>query len=187
MDNIALVLVDYQNDYFPSYLGAKWPLLETERAARNGAVLLDLFRQKGLPVIHVRHEFESHDAPFFVPNSKGAEIHSSVAPIANETVVLKHKVNSFSETNLAKVLQENSIEKLLIVGAMSHMCIDAITRAATDSGYECHLAHDACTTLDLEFNGTIVPAKQVHAAFMAALQFGYCNVDTTANLSKLIA
>ncbi|MFA0648434.1 cysteine hydrolase, partial [Vibrio cyclitrophicus] len=57
-------------------------------------------------------------------------------------------------------------------------------RAATDFGYECHVAHDACTTLDMEFNGVKVPAAHVHAAFMAALSFGYCNVATASELES---
>ena len=78
------------------------------------------------------------------------------------------------------------VGKLVIAGAMSHMCIDAVTRAAVDFGYECNVAHDACATLDLEFNGETVPAKHVHNAFMAALSFGYSHVDSTDNLLKLV-
>jgi hypothetical protein len=62
------------------------------------------------------------------------------------------------------------------------MCIDAVTRAAEDFGYECAVAHDACATLDLEFNGITVPAAQVHAAFMSALSFAYANVTTADEL-----
>ena len=68
-----------------------------------------------------------------------------------------------------KITNEFNIDKLVIVGAMNHMCIDAVTRAAVDLDYECHVTHDACATLDLEFNGVIVPAIQVHNALMAAL------------------
>lgn len=186
MGNTALLLIDYQNDYFPSYNGAKWPLSETENAANNGAKLLSLFREKKGLVIHVRHESLTDDAPFFLPNSEGAEIHSCVAPIDDEPVIVKHEINSFKSTKLDEILRQNSIEKLVIVGAMSHMCIDAVTRAATDLGYECNVAHDACTTLALEFNGVMVPSSHVHAAFMSALSFGYCNVDTTKNLTKIL-
>jgi len=62
------------------------------------------------------------------------------------------------------------------------MCIDAVTRAANDFGYTCSVAHDACATLALEFDGIHVSAKQVHAAFMAALGFAYANVTTTDKL-----
>ncbi len=185
MSNTALLLIDFQNDYYPTYAGAKWALSGTEAAAQNASQLLNAFRQKGLPVIHVRHEFPSEEAPFFLPNSEGAQIHSSVAPIEGETVILKHQINSFRDTELQAKLEELQVTKLVIVGAMSHMCIDAVTRAAVDFGYDCNVAHDACATLDLEFNGVTVPAAQVHAAYMAALKFGYCDVDSTANLLPL--
>ena len=62
---------------------------------------------------------------------------------------------------------------------MSHMCVDAGTRAASDLGYKCVVVHDACATRDQEFAGAVVPAVQVHAAFMAALQFGYAKLVAT--------
>ncbi|MFZ3407739.1 cysteine hydrolase family protein [Vibrio chagasii] len=186
MSNTALLLIDFQNDYFPSYEGAKWALSETEKAAEKGAQLLETFRNKKRPIIHVRHEFPTNEAPFFLPHSDGAQIHSSVAPLQGEPVIVKQQINSFRDTELDKVLKEQGVERLIIVGAMSHMCIDAVTRAATDLGYECHVAHDACTTLDMEFNGVKVPAAHVHAAFMAALSFGYSNVATANELEKLL-
>jgi nicotinamidase-related amidase len=64
---------------------------------------------------------------------------------------------------------------------MSHMCVDAGVRAASDLGYKCVVVHDACATRDQEFEGTIVPAAEVHAAFMAALGFGYARLVSTAD------
>ncbi|GEM76752.1 cysteine hydrolase family protein [Vibrio sagamiensis] len=185
MSKTALLLIDFQNDYYSTYPGAKWALSGTELAAQNASQLLNAFRQKGLPVIHVKHEFPTDEAPFFLPSSEGAQIHSSVEPIEGETVILKHQINSFRDTELQAKLEQLQVTKLVIVGAMSHMCIDAVTRAAVDFGYDCHVAHDACATLDLEFNGVMVPALHVHAAYMAALQFGYCVVDSTAKLLPL--
>jgi nicotinamidase-related amidase len=127
-------------------------------------------------VIHVRHEFPSADAPFFVPGSEGAEIHPQVAPHEGEPVVLKHQVNAFCDTELAELLAKHGVEELVICGAMSHMCVDAGTRAASDLGYRCVVVHDACATRDQEFGGKVVPAADVHAAFMAALGFAYANV-----------
>ena len=183
-NNTALLLIDFQNDYFPTYSGAKNPLVGTEAAAEQGAKLLAKFRQQGLPVVHVRHEFPTDEAPFFLPGSDGAKIHSSVAALEGEAVILKHQINSFRDTDLQKVLDDAGIKKLVIVGAMTHMCVDAVTRAASDLGYECAVAHDACATLDVEFNGVKVPAAQVQAAFMAGLSFAYANV---ASAEELIA
>lgn len=172
----ALIVVDIQNDYFPQ---GKWPLVGADAAADNAARLIKAFRDAGDPVVHIRHEFTSEEAPFFTPNSEGAKLHPKVLNRADEPVVLKHFVNSFRETGLKSILDEQDIKELVVVGSMSHMCIDGITRAAADFGYKVTVIHDACATRDLEFNGVTVPAAQVHAAFMSALAFAYASVVST--------
>ena len=172
----ALIVVDIQNDYFPQ---GKWPLAGADAAADNAARLIAAFREAGNPVIHIRHEFTSADAPFFTPGSDGAKLHPKVLNRADEPVVLKHFVNSFRETELQSILDEQGIKELVVVGSMSHMCIDGITRAAADLGYAVTVIHDACASRDLEFNGLTVPAAHVHAAFMSALGFAYASVVST--------
>ena len=97
-----------------------------------------------------------------------------------EPVVLKHYINSFRETELKPILDKAGVSDVVVVGNMSHMCVDGITRASIDFGYRTTVLHDACATLDLEFDGVKVPAAHVHAAFMAALKFGYAPVISTA-------
>ena len=97
MSKRALILIDIQNDYFAS---GKWSLEGMDGATANAARVLAAARQAGDKVIHVRHEFESADAPFFVPGSAGANIHPQVQPLASEVVVLKHQVNAFLGTDL---------------------------------------------------------------------------------------
>lgn len=176
MPKRALVLIDIQNDYF---LGGRWPLSGIDSAADNAAKVLAAARAAGDLVVHVRHEFASADAPFFAPGSEGAKIHPKVRGLDDEPVVLKHHVNSFRETDLKAILDRHGVEEVVICGAMSHMCVDAGTRAASDLGYKCVVVHDACATRDQEFEGAVVPAAQVHAAFMAALRFGYATLIST--------
>lgn len=172
----ALILIDIQNDYFPH---GKWPLDGVEAAADNAAKVLEAFRQAGEPVIHVRHEFTSEDAPFFTPGSAGAHLHDKVLNQPGEPVVLKHFVNAFRDTDLRALLEQRAITDVVVVGSMSHLCIDAMARAAADLGYGVTVIHDACATRDVEFNGTTVPAAQVQAAYMASLGFGYAQVVST--------
>lgn len=106
----------------------------------------------------------------------------SVQELEGEPVVIKNQINSFRDTNHKSILDELDVDSVWICGAMSHTCIDAVTRAANDFGYNCAVAHDACATRAVEFNGVSVPAKQVNAAFMAALGFGYANVASTKDL-----
>ena len=95
-------------------------------------------------MIHVRHVMTSAQAPFFVPESEGSEIHPSVAPLETETVVLKKRPNSFFETPLSEELSKHGVRKLIVCGAMSQMCVDATVRAAVDLGYSVEVAEDAC-------------------------------------------
>lgn len=182
MSTQALVVVDIQNEYFSE---GKLPLVGIDEAAANAALIIESARQKGHTVIHVRHEMPSTDAPIFTPNSDGVEINETVKPVEGETVIVKHFPNSFRETPLKEILDKDGIQEVIVIGAMSHLCIDATVRASVDFGYKTTTVHDACATLDLEFGGTKVPAAQVHATIMAAIEFMYGEViDTNAWLSR---
>lgn len=173
MSKHALIVIDIQNDYFP---GGKWTLDGADAAADQAAKIIAASRRRGDLVVHIRHEFESADAPFFAPGSAGAQIHAKVVNLPDEPVVLKHQVNAFLGTELKALLDEQAITALTVIGSMSHMCVDAATRAAADFGYSVQVVHDACATRDQEFNGVIVPAAQVQAAFMSSLAFAYAQV-----------
>jgi nicotinamidase-related amidase len=174
--NTALLLIDIQNDYFD---GGKMELVEPERAADNAKIILDRFRHDGLPIIHIQHIATSPAATFFLPDTPGADIHAKVLPLPTEKRIVKHFPNSFRETELLEYLKDNKIENLVICGMMTHMCIDATTRAAKDYGFNCLLIGDACATRDLEINNETVKAKDVHNSFLAALNSFYAKVLTT--------
>lgn len=180
MSNKVVIVVDLQNEYLPT---GKLPLHGIDSALKNATRIIADARNKGVPVIHIRHEFQS--APYFVPGSDGVKIIEAVAPTNGELVVVKNYPNSFLKTDLKQTLDENGIEEVTVIGAMSHMCIDATVRAASDFGYKTTVVKDACATLDLEYDGEAVPASQVHAAMMAAFEFGYAKVlDTEQYLAN---
>lgn len=177
--NNCLILVDLQNDYFP---GGSMELSGINEAAANARMLLNEFREKKSSIIHVRHIATHPGATFFVPDTDGVLINQMVAPLEDETVVIKNFPNSFRGTSLLALLKEKEIGDLVICGAMSHMCIDATTRAAFDLGFNCVVAEDACATRDLDFKGKIIKAAEVHASFMAALSAPYAAVMPTKEI-----
>jgi nicotinamidase-related amidase len=177
----GLVLVDIQNDYFP---GGNMELVSMNAAAETAAALLDTFRRKKDPVYHIQHVSTRPGATFFVPGTEGMETHASVAPLDGESLIQKNFPNSFRDTSLLETLRGDAVERLVICGAMSHMCIDATTRAAFDYGFSCTVVSDACATRDLQFQGKTVAAKDVHAAFMAALAVPYASVVTADELAS---
>ncbi len=176
MKKCGIIVVDLQNEYLPN---GKLPLSGIEAAAANAARVIADSRSKGIPVFHIRHEFANGEAPVFTPGTDGVKIQSVVAPDGDEPVIVKHHINSFRETDLKQQLDARGVEEVVVVGAMSHMCVDAVVRAAADQGYPVTVLHDACATLDLTFDGVTVPAAQVHAAMMAAFAFGYGTVKST--------
>ncbi|KZK98194.1 MULTISPECIES: cysteine hydrolase family protein [unclassified Pseudovibrio] len=176
MSKSALVIVDVQNDYFP---GGAWELNGQVEAAQNVKRLLEDSRSKKTPIIHIQHVVEAGNAPFFNAGTEGVKIHDDVLPQDGEPLVTKQFANSFLETNLKELLDEQGIEHLVVVGSMSHNCIDATVRAAVDLGYTATIIGDACATLDMEHNGETIPAKYVHGAFMASLAFAYGKVVST--------
>ena len=97
-------------------------------------------------------------------------------------MVQKNFPNSFRQTPLLEHLKQHDVSQLVIAGMMTHMCIDATTRAAFDLGFKCAVAHDACATRALAFGEVSIPAAQVHAAFIAALNGIYAEVRTTGEL-----
>jgi len=179
MPERALVIIDIQNDYFP---GGKMELEGADAAAANAGKALARFRKEGVPVIHVRHLSVRPGSSFFIPGTAGAEIHAAVKPQAGEKVIEKNFSNSFRGTELERVLKDAGVKELVVAGMMTHMCVDASVRQAADLGYKVTLLGDACATRAQSFAGETVPARQVHAAFLAALNGFYAKVLPTHEL-----
>jgi len=112
------------------------------------------------------------------------QIHKSVKPVNNETVIMKYDINCFKDTKLLEYLRELKIEKLVICGMMTHMCVDAAVRAGHDFGFEILVIHNACATKDLEFKGKKTKAEDVNIAMFAAFEFAYAKLMDTESFLK---
>ncbi len=174
--NTALLIIDVQNDYFP---GGKMELINSTGAGLKIKNLIQHFRIKSVPVIHIRHISARPGAVFFLPDTAGAEFHENVKPASGEKIFVKNYPNSFRETGLDQYLKDNGISKLVIAGMMTHMCIDTTVRAAYDLGYECIVVSDCCATKNLFINGINVTADNVQNSFLAALNGIFSKVLTT--------
>lgn len=184
MENTALLMIDVQNDYFP---GGKMTLEGAEQAGKNAQQVLEYFRKNNLPVIHIRHISTNEGAAFFLPGTSGADIHSSVSPLAGEKVIEKHFPNSFRETDLLNYLQTKNIKNLVITGMMTDVCVESTTRAAFDFGFRNTIIGDATATRDRELNGQTIKASEIQQSFLAgisALGGLYANIVNTENFLK---
>lgn len=173
----ALVIIDVQNDYFPQ---GKCELFQSEQALKVTKRLLEHFRERKLPIFYVQH-ISPEDAAFFLPNTKGVQLHKEIEPLGSEYIIVKHTPNGFHETTLQEKLTSLSIKNLVMCGMMTHMCVDTTVRAAKDLGYLVTLISDACATKDLEWNGRKLPASLINDVYMASLNGRFATVMSSTD------
>jgi nicotinamidase-related amidase len=176
----ALVVIDVQNFYFP---GGQLPLAGPLEASLQAKALLEAFRARGWPVVHVLHLGKAQAQAEPASGDPQHQAHPNVLPRPGEPVLGKRQVNAFRDTELLATLRRLGATRLVIAGMQTHMCVEAATRAAADLGFEVTVVHDACATRPLAFGGVEVPAAQVHAAALAAMAGGgYAKVTSAAEL-----
>jgi nicotinamidase-related amidase len=177
----AQLVIDIQQFYFE---GGLVPLTGSVEAAAQARKVLDAFRARALPVIHVRHVPKSVAIVEGEPADPQYRIRPEVQPAAGEKVISKRFANSFRETDLLEALRQKGITRIVIAGMQTHMCVEAASRAAADLGFEVVVVHDACATRLLEFGGRTVPADMVHAGALAAITGTYGRVVSVTELLK---
>lgn len=173
----ALVIIDVQNDYFPQ---GKCELFQSEQALKVTKRLLEHFRERKLPIFYVQH-ISPEGAAFFLPNTKGVQLHKEIEPLGSEYIIVKHTPNGFHETTLQEKLTSLSIKNLVMCGMMTHMCVDTTVRAAKDLGHLVTLISDACATKDLEWNGRKLPASLINDVYMASLNGRFATVMSSTD------
>ena len=159
-----LLIIDAQREYTDGLL----PLPGVQPAIDALAVLLEKARAAGAPVVHVRHKGAGKA---FNPSSSGYEIVKSLTPRAGETIVDKGLPNAFAGTDLAKQLAASGRKNLIVGGFMTHMCISATVRSATDNGFMSTIAADTVATRDLPdaTGGATIAADAINRITLAAL------------------
>ena len=161
----ALLIIDVQNDYFE---GGACQLHDPQKAEEKIISLIEESRRLGRHIIYVKHINPDSDA-FFKEGTYGCEISELIKPLPTDIAINKYCPNSFLGTELNDCLRNLGVEKLIVCGMMTHMCVDTTVRAAMDYGYEVSLVADACATRDLEIDGEIIPAEIVQKTCIASL------------------
>ena len=160
----ALILVDAQNTYRTGVM----QLSGVEPALDACASLLARARALKVPVIHIQHD-AGPVTPYDIRAEIGA-IADKVAPAEGEPVVVKNYPNSFLNTDLDARLKALGVKSLVVVGFMTHMCINSTGRGAFNLGYAVTVPANATATRPLVGpDGSTVPAAVLQAAALAAL------------------
>jgi nicotinamidase-related amidase len=138
----ALLIVDVQQGMFelPS------PLCRGEEVVQRIAGLLGRARAEGVPVVHIQHD--GGPGHVLAKGSAGWPHHPLVAPRDGELVVEKRHSSAFHDTELHERLGQAGIDRLVVTGMQTEMCVDSACRGAASLGYRVVLVADGHTTYD---------------------------------------
>ncbi|KWS04784.1 Isochorismatase [Lysobacter capsici AZ78] len=176
----ALIPIDVQRgfDYPP------WGPRNNPRMEANGQRLLQLWRAKGLPLIHVRHD-SIIDASTLHPSHPGNAFRPGFEPLAGEAVVGKSVNAAFIGTDLDLRLRRRGIDTLVLFGISTDMCVSTTARVASNLGYRTLVIADACFCFDLvDADGSVIAADAVSRAHLATLRAEFAEV---MNVDEIVA
>jgi nicotinamidase-related amidase len=176
---MALLLIDLQKAIDDPSWGVRNHNLDAEQ---NVARLLNAWRERHWPVIHIRHD-SRFPGSSYRPGQSGNEFKPATAPLPGETVVSKSACSAFVGTDLEQMLHSTGCHTVAVCGVITNNSVEATVRNAGDLGFDVRLVEDACFTFGKkDWCGVWRSAAEVHAMSLANLDGEYCQVTTTAGI-----
>jgi len=183
LDRPGLLLIDIQKglDDLAYYGGAR----NNPEAETNAAKILEFWREKQLPVFHVKHNGSPPSR--LCKGLPGNDFKDSTRPLTGEPILEKEVNSAFIGTTLKEQLDSARVRKLVIVGLTTAHCVSSTARMAGNLGYDTYIISDATATFDtLGPEGTKYPATLVHDITLATLQNEFATIlETKTLLSRL--
>ncbi|MFS3136276.1 isochorismatase family protein [Gluconacetobacter sacchari] len=137
------------------------------------AALAVKFRQKGLPVLHVRHADENRASPFH-PEAAGYRPMPCAEALEDEPVFVKTTSSAFASTDLAVYLNDKGIDELFVTGAEVGFCVNSTVRAGADLGFNMTVVRDAVLGFDMPSGH--LSASTIFDVSMALLEGDFAKV-----------
>jgi nicotinamidase-related amidase len=173
----ALMIIDMQRDFlepggFGEMLGNDVSQLRC--TIEPNRRMLAAWRSAGLSVIHTRegHRSDMTDLPpakkargrskmsigdlgpmgrILIRGEPGHDIIPELYPLPTEPVIDKPGKGAFFATDLHAILQNLGIQKLVVTGVTTEVCVNTTVREANDRGYECVVPADCVGSYFPEF------------------------------------
>jgi len=167
----TLLLIDVQR----AFDDPSWPDRNNAGAERRIAELLAAWRERGAPVVHVRHE-SARPEGLFRRGTSAFEFKPEAEPLPGEPVVDKWVNSAFIGTDLERRLREAGVSTVVVAGLTTDHCCSTTARMAANLGFETWFVADATATHARgEFD-----AETIHRTALASLDGEFCEVIDTA-------
>ena len=178
----ALLLVDTQkgvNDTL--YYGGKNGRRNNLKAEDNIIAILELWRTSDRQVAFTKHDSREENSPLKLKLESGQQLEGMMPK--NGDIVVKKDVNSgFIGTSLELDLRRAGIQRLVVVGFFTNVCIETTVRMSGNMGFDTYLVHDACAAMNcIGHDGTDYDPDVVHNMAIANLHGEFCTAITTAD------
>ena len=143
----ALIVIDIQNAFLPSI-----PERDRETTLQNINFYIQVFRNKGYPVIRVYHQSDEYGV---IPGTDPFEFPTSVLIKPEDPRVIKTYPDGFNKTDLDKVIKETGSNTLFLCGLSAVGCVLATWIGAQNHDYTAFLLKDAIMSHNSEYTDNI--------------------------------
>ena len=138
--------------------------------------LIAHWRERGLAVVHLRHDSMDPEAPDAV-GGPGHDFVDAARPLDTEIVVEHRTGNTFIGTDLMQVLEDTGSHELVVCGAVLEGAVESTVRMAHALGFLCLVPEDAVVARDvLDRAGRRWSAKDVKALTLGVLHGSFASV-----------
>lgn len=145
------------------------------------AGLLAAWRERGLPLIHIRHDSTEPDSTY-QPGQPGHDFKDAARPLPSEPIVAKTTNNAFIGTDLEDRLRAHGGD-VVFAGVITNNSLEATVRMAGNLGFTAFVPADACWTVDkTDLTGRVWSANDVHALSLANIHHEYATVTTSSDV-----
>ena len=150
------------------------------------AQLLEQWRRRGWPIVHVRHA-STEAGSNYRPDGPGFAFKDEVQPRLGERVIQKSTNSAFIGTDLEQLLRNTGIDCVVITGVITNNSVEATARMAGNLGFTTYVVADATATFGrYDYDRRWRTSAEVHAMSLANLDGEYATVITAAELLNLL-
>jgi nicotinamidase-related amidase len=172
----ALIVVDVQNDYDGGALPIVHPPFRDGVAAIGRAI--DAANAAGIAV-YVVVQIAPETSPMFARGSHGGALHPVVASRPRTRLVEKALPSAFAGTELEAELRAAGIERLTVVGYMTHNCVLSTVIDAAHRGFAVEVLADATGTLPYANSAGRTSAEEMQRVVLTVCQARFAAVAST--------